>query len=81
MLSKSTSGDSLYSHLDSARESEDIPGGFGGQSPPHQSSRYVRVSSRRPLEPTILPTCKYNLRNSDKYHYSNKVNVLTDAST
>ena len=37
--------DYLYSHLDSARESQKIPGGFGGQSPPHQSSRYVERSS------------------------------------
>ena len=37
--------DYLYSHLDSARESDVIPGGFGGQSPPHQSSRYVERSN------------------------------------
>ena len=33
--------DCSYFHLDSARESNYIPGGSGGQSPPHQTTRLV----------------------------------------
>ena len=55
MLSKSTSGDYLYSHLDSARESEVIPGGFGGQSPPHQTTRSVKCINILARIPTRSP--------------------------
>ena len=55
MLSKSTSGDYLYSHLDSARESEVIPGGFGGQSPPHQTTRSIKCINLVEVQPARSP--------------------------
>ena len=74
MLSKSTSGDYLYFHLDSARESDVIPGGFGGQSPPHQSSRLVKVSSKRVKRVAFQPTRSSNSKpNSQIIEYCIKV--------